>query len=163
MTFKEYVIHQLREMQRELLVALSDVPREDMVSFEPQGHWPVAWIVEHCTNIADIFLYAPIHRATLHEYTEHVRSWQKRSPQKDDEYPSTEAMKDRWATLCAAVLAFVEEASDDDLQRQYGREPYIQSILRVINHTNSHLRSLWCTLGARRVDHKWAEQGAFLA
>ena len=149
-------------MRRELLVAISDVPREDVLSFEPQGHWPVAWIVEHCTNVADAFLYAPVHGALLHEYAEHVRKWQERNPIEGDEYPSTEAMESRWTELCDAVLAFVEGASSDDLQRQYGREPYIQSILRIVNHTNSHLRSLWCILGARRVDHKWAEQGPFL-
>ena len=65
--------------------------------------------------------------------------------------------------MCDSIIGFVENASHEDLQKSYGKEPYIQSILRVINHTNSHLRSLWCILGERRVDHKFAEQQNWLA
>ena len=134
-----------------------------MLSFEPAGHWPIAWIVEHCTHTADAFLYRPIHGSFLHEYADHVMSWPKRNPVEGDEYPESEAMATRWSELCDAVVAIVESREEEDLQQQHGREPYIQSILRIINHTNSHLRSLWCILGERRVDHKWAEQGPFLA
>lgn len=163
MTFREYMLHQLREMRRELLTATENVTGDDLTSFEPVGHWPVAWITEHCTEVADKFLYKPMHGGYLHEYAEQVEHWTSREPAQGDSYPDATEMRDRWAAICDEIVGFVEGASDDELQKQYGNEPYVTSILRVINHTNSHLRSLWCILGERRVDHKWAEQQSFLA
>ena len=55
MTFREYLLHQLREMRRELLSSIEGLGREDVESFEPVGHWPIAWIAEHCTEVADAF------------------------------------------------------------------------------------------------------------
>lgn len=163
MTFREYMLHQLREMRRELLDSVSDLDEEDLHSFEPVGHWPVAWIAEHCTDVADIFLYAPLHGGRLHRYAEHVEGRSKREPRPGDAYPPLAEVESRWKAVCDAVIAHVESADEAGLQESPGREPYVQSILRVINHTNSHLRSLWCILGERRVDHKWHEQQNFLA
>lgn len=163
MTFKEYLLHQLREMRRELLTATEGLEADDLVSFEPVGHWPVAWITEHCTEVADRFLYRPLDGSYLLSYAPHVQNWPKQEPKHGDPYPSLEEMRDRWTRVCDAAIGLVETSTEGDLQRSYGDEPYINSILRVINHTNSHLRSLWCILGERRVDHKWAEQQAFLA
>ena len=163
MTFHQYILHQLREMKRELLAAIADVQPEDLFSFEPCGHWPIGWIVEHCTEVADKFLWGPVTGGSFHDYAEHVDGWQKREPRPGDVYPTPEEIASRWAGLCDAVLALVEGFVEGDLQRELGREPYATSVLRVVNHTNSHLRSLWCILGERRVDGKWAEQQTWLA
>jgi hypothetical protein len=158
MTFKEYILHQLREMRRELLTAVKDVPTKDLFAFEPCNHWPIGWIAEHCTEVADGWLYTPVQDERMYDYEPQVESWTDREPQPGDTYPEPSAIAGRWAGMCDWIISFVEEAGDDDLQKPWGREPYINSLLRVINHTNSHLRSLWCILGERRVDHKWAEQ-----
>lgn len=163
MTFKEYILHQLREMKRELLTATGEVTGEDLISFEPAGHWPVAWIAEHCTEVADKFLYRPVHDGYLLSYDAHVENWTKQEPKPGDSYPSLNEIHERWTKVCDAVVSYVESASDEEMQNTYGIEPYITSVLRIINHTNSHLRSLWCILGERRVDTKFAEQQSFLA
>jgi len=163
MTFSEYIVHQLREMRRELLTATEGLSGDDLTSFEPVGHWPVAWITEHCTEVADKFLYASMHDGALLEYAPHVKGWTSREPKPGDSYPSLDEMRTRWTQVCDWVIDFVQRAPDDALQETYGKEPYVNSILRVINHTNSHLRSLWCILGERRVDDKFAEQQSFLA
>ena len=163
MTFSEYLLHQLREMKREVLTSIEDVPEEDLFSFEPLDHWPIGWIVEHCTEVADKFLWVPVKGSSFHSYAEQVGNWPSREPVPDDNYPSPPEIAQRWSVLCDSVVELVESLSEEEIQRDYGREPYINSILRVINHTNSHLRSLWCLLGQRRVDHKWAEQQSFLA
>ena len=162
MEYKEYILHQLREMRRELLTALEDVTGDDLTSFEPCGHWPVAWIAEHCSEVADGVLCGPT-TGEVNQYAEHVANWFKREPAPGDAYPSPTEICRRWSAVCDSIIGFVENASDEDLQKTYGKEPYIQSILRVVNHTNSHLRSLWCILGERRVDHKFAEQQPWLA
>lgn len=163
MTYKEYLLHQLREMRRELLTATNDLSEDDLISFEPAGHWPIAWITEHCTEVADRFLYGPVHGTFLHTYEAHVGKWSEQEPRAGDNYPNIVELQNRWKKVCDSVIDFVEAENDDKLQQTYGKEPYINSILRVINHTNSHLRSLWCILGERRVDEKWAEQQNFLA
>ncbi len=163
MTFKEYVLHQLREMRRELLIALEDVSEENMLSFEPAGHWPIAWIAEHVTATADRFLVAPIHGEPLLEYHDQVARWPKRPPQPGDEYQTPSAIVDRWKQVCDWICNHVESIGESALQESPGPEPYIHSVLRIINHTNSHLRSLWCILGQKRVYDKWPEQQPFLA
>ena len=163
MTFNEYVLHQLREMRRELLTAVEGLNAEDLTSFDPAGHWPVAWIAEHCTEVADKFLCKPTRGEMLLTYAPHVANWTEQAPVASDIYPPLTELEQRWIQVCDAAMQFVESADDDQLQKEYGIEPYINSILRVVNHTNSHLRSLWCILGERRIDSKFAEQQSFLA
>lgn len=164
MTFKEYTLHQLREMKREILTASEGLAEEDLTSFDPVGHWPIAWIVEHCTEVADGKLYRAIHGERLHAYANHVLSWHKNEPQPDQPYPNLEEIHRRWKEVCDAVISDLESATDEDIQENHhGSIPYINNILLVINHTNSHLRSLWCILGERRVDTKWAVQQDYLA
>ena len=67
--------------------------------------------------------------------------------------------------LDAAIAAF--EAMPEARLQEPGhapiQEPLVESCLRVINHQNVHLRNIWCILGERRVDEKWAEQQTWLA
>ena len=164
MTFKEYIIHQLKEMRREVLTATEDLSEEDLVSFEPVGHWPVAWIVEHCTDVVDSQLYSAVHGSTMHSYASHVKNWFKKEPVPGEAYPDLTEMNRRWTEVCDAVISDVEAASDAEIQENHaGSSPFIDNILLAINHTNSHLRSLWCILGQRRVDSKWAVQQDHLA
>ena len=163
MTFKTYVLHQLREMKRELLTALEGLSEEDLTSHEPVGHWPVAWIAEHCTQVVDIFLIEPIHGSSFLEYEDQVGKWTDIEPKPGDSYPELADIEKRWSDACDWAIAQVDRSTDEELQASPGHEPYIQSVLRVVNHTNSHLRSLWCILGERRVDAKWAVQQPFLA
>ena len=163
MTFKEYILHQLREMKRELSFAIKGVGEEDMFSFEPAGHWPVGWIAEHCTQVADKFLIAPLLGSQMLEYADQVQNWTTREPKPGDSYPAAAEISRRWDEVAGKIIDTVEAMAEADLQASPGKEPYVNSILRVINHNNSHLRSLWCILGERRVDHKWGEQKPFLA
>lgn len=163
MTFKKYVLHQLREMRRELLTALEDVPGEAMTSFEPVGHWPIAWIAEHCTEVAEKLLVVPVKGERLLSYEEQVADWPNREPKPGDTYPAKAEIESRWKQVCDEIVSFVEGLSDDDLQKSWGDNPYAQNILLAVNHTNSHLRSLWCELGQKRLDNKWAVQQNYLA
>ena len=163
MNYKEYVLHQLREMKRELLTAIADVEVDDMYSFEPVGHWPIGWIAEHCTQVADARLVAPLQGQQMLEYAEQVQNWGTREPRPGDEYPGPAGIARRWRDVCDRIIDHVESSTESDLQQSSGEDPYVQRILLVVNHTNSHLRSLWCILGERRVDHKWAEQQSYLA
>jgi hypothetical protein len=163
MTFTDYVLHQLREMKRELLFAIEDVAPEDLFSFEPMNHWPVGWIAEHCTEVADKLLHKSVTGDYMHDYHEQVANWTQREPVPGDPYPTSDEIARRWADLCDWVVARVETGGTDALDASAGKVAYVQNVLLAVNHTNSHLRSLWCILGERRVDHKWEEQKNYLA
>lgn len=163
MTFKEYILHHLRETKREVMTALDGLGEADMLSFEPAGHWPIAWIAEHLTATADAFLIKPINGERLLEYHEHVARWPKRNPQPGDPFHKPAEIVSRWEQVCDWITAHVEAVSEADLQESPGNEPYIHSILRIVNHTNAHLRNIWCIIGQRRLDHRWPEQQSFLA
>ena len=109
------------------------------------------------------FLWESVKGQGFHAYEEQVARWTKIEPKPGDPYPAPAEISRRWGDLCDAIFGLVEALSEDELQKSYGPEPYVTSILRVVNHTNSHLRSLWCILGERRVDHKFAEQQTWLA
>lgn len=163
MEFKEYVTHQLCEMKRELLTAIDGLDDEALVSFGPVNHWPVAWIAEHCTQIADALLYKSVHGSQMHEYADQVQNWTSREPVPGDSYPSLGEIEKRWSELCDSVIEHVTATDAATLQDASTGKAYLENVLLAVNHTNSHLRSLWCLLGQQRVDEKWAEQQSYLA
>ena len=163
MNFKTYVTHQLCEMKRELLTTVDGLDQKTLASFGPVNHWPAAWIAEHCTQIADALLYRPIHGSQMHEYADQVQNWTSREPAPGDSYPPLSEIKTRWSDLCDWVIEHVKATDEASLQDASGDTAYLENILLAVNHTNSHLRSLWCLLGQQRVDQKWAEQQSYLA
>ena len=165
MTLKEYILHQLREARREMLVALEGLTPEDLTSFEPCGHWPIAWIVQHCCGNIDGFLHRAVTGRPVLEHEDRYRKRPLAEPQPGDAYPELPELVERWTSVWDAVLALMEVLGEQELQAQseHAVEPLVQSCLRVINHTNTHLRNIWTILGERRVDHKFAEQQTWLA
>jgi hypothetical protein len=59
MTFSEYLLHQLREMKREILTAMQDVPKDDLFSFEPCDHWPIGWIQRTISSLLSHVIIGP--------------------------------------------------------------------------------------------------------
>ena len=163
MTFKEFVNHQLCEMKRELLTAIEGVDEKAMTSFGPVNHWPVAWIAEHCPQIADAVLYKPVKGTQMHEYADQVQNWTTREPVDGDRYPDRQQIASRWETLCDWIIDHTRSLEESELQNTENGQAYLENILLAVNHTNSHLRSLWCLLGQLRLDDKWAEQQSYKA
>ena len=165
MTLREYILHQLREAKREMLVAIEGLASEDLTSHEPCGHWPIAWIVQHCCGNVDGFLHRAVTGQPVLEHEDRYRKRPLAEPQPGDTYPELSELAARWTTLWDAVLPLMETLDEEAFQSQpeHGVEPLVESCLRVINHTNVHLRNIWTILGERRVDDKFAEQQTWLA
>ena len=164
MTLKAYILHQLREIKREVLVAVEDLSEEDMRSHEPCGHWPIAWILQHfCLNV-DRFLYFSREGSLFLEHDERMLTRPRVDPQPGEPYPPLSDLTSKWSTVIDAAIGLIELDGDDDLQTTppHGKEPVVESCLRVINHTNAHLRAIWCILGERRVDAKFPDQQTWL-
>lgn len=166
MTLKSYILHQMREIKREVLAAITDLSDDDLQSFEPCGHWPIAWIVQHCCGIIDSFIYKHITgKAFLIHDVEKIAWPFKVEPKPEDIYPSSIILIERWSTLLEASIAMLEHLDEEKYQDKFYNhdEPISESCLRVINHTNAHLRNIWCILGEKHIDSKWSEQQTWLA
>jgi hypothetical protein len=167
MTIKEYILHQLREIKREMLVAVEGLSEEDLQSHEPHGHSPVAWVVQHCCGNVDFFIHRGITGRNCLEHEHRFVAWPIIDPRPGDPYPSLDELTERWTRVMEASLEALESLTDEELQApsksSHPPEPLIESCLRVINHQNSHIRQIWCILGWRRVGTKWPDQDTWLA
>jgi len=166
-TLKDYILHQLREARREMLKAIDGLSPEVMASHAPGGHSPIAWIVCHCLVNVDFFIHSGITGEFGLEHDDRFRRWPLIEPAPGDAFPPPAELTDRWSRLLDASCAAVESLPDDALQ-QPGKsanppEPLVESCLRVINHTNAHLRQIWCILGRQRVDDRYPTQETWLA
>jgi len=164
MQLKEYIIHQMSEAKREMIEAVKDLPADAVSSMKPGGHWPIGWIVQHCCQNADFFLYEHMTGKSVLEHDERYRGWPLKEPKPEDIYPSSEKLIERWSAVWDAVIAEFRKLDESSIsEKLHGREPLAESCLRVINHANSHLRAIWCLLGEQRVDSKYPEQQTWLA
>lgn len=159
MNLKQYVTYQLREAKREMLEALEGLSDEAIASHGPSGHWPIAWIVEHCCERADRYLHFHITGSFALEHEESHSRRPLGEPAEGDAYPAVEELTARWTGLMDSFMKSVSDLDDRKLGENLdGKEPIDVSCLRIINHINSHLRSIWFMLGQKRVDSKFPEQ-----
>ena len=164
---KTYVLHQLREIKREMLKAVEGLSQDDLTSHEPGDHSPIAWIVQHCCVNIDFFVHKGITGQLHLDHDERFLTWPLTDPKPGDAYPSAAELADRWRGICDAAGKALEGIPPERLQQPSRSsdpsEPLVESCLRVINHQNVHLRQIWCILGRRRVDEKWPTQETWLA
>lgn len=164
---KQFIIHQLREIRREMLAALAGLSDEELVSHEPNLRNPVAWIVQHCCVNVDFFIHKGITGDFHLEHPRRMLGWPLSPPKPGDPYPPAAELADRWSRLLDASVKLLEGLTVEQLHQPSrcasNKEPLVESCLRVINHQNAHLRQLWCILGRRRRDDKWPKQERWLA
>jgi hypothetical protein len=164
---KAYILHQLRETKRELLVAIEGLSEDDLISHEPGGHSPIAWIVQHCCVNVDFFIHRGITGKLCLDHEQRYLAWPLIEPQPGDDYPPLATLQDRWSRLLDASGAALEQLGVERLQEMSRSsrppEPLVESCLRVINHENTHLRQIWCILGRRLLERKWPVQETWLA
>lgn len=161
---KEFILHQMAEAKREMIEAIRDLPPGVLSSLEPAKHWPIAWIVQHCCFNVDFFLHVHMTGKYCLEHEARFKGWPLREPEAADEYPPPEKLIERWSAVWDAVVAEFSRQEEPSLaEKVHGREPLVESCLRVINHANSHLRAVWCLLGEQRIDAKFPEQQTWLA
>ena len=165
MTLSVYIVHQLRELRREVLAAVDGLSQDDICSHDPGDHWPIAWILQHLSLNVDRFLYSPHSGSLLLDHEENMLARPRVEPKPGDPYPLKSELTRKWNTIMDAAVDVIESLDDAGLNGTppNGREPVVESCLRVINHTNAHLRAVWCILGQRRIDEKYPEQDTWLA
>jgi hypothetical protein len=164
---KGFIIHQLRELRREMLAALDGLSDEELTSHEPNLRNPIAWIVQHCCLNVDFFINKGIRGELFLQHAPNFLARPSPTPKPGDPYPSGAELRDRWSKLLDAGATALEGLTAEQLQQPSccarNKEPLVESCLRVINHQNAHLRQIWCILGRRRRDDKWPRQETWLA
>ena len=167
MRLKEYILHQLRETQREMLAAIEGLDEDDLVWLGAPDEGPIAWIVQHCCVNVDFFIHKGITGEWCLEHEPRFRAWPLPDRLPGDVYPPLAELVERWTTLLDASAQALDSIPDERLEEpsrsSMPEEPLVESCLRVINHQNAHLRQIWCLLGKRGVAGKWPTQETWLA
>jgi len=57
MELKLFITHQLKEIKVEYLDSISELDDDIIRKYSPKNHWPIAWIILHCLEIYDKWLY----------------------------------------------------------------------------------------------------------
>jgi uncharacterized damage-inducible protein DinB len=164
---KRVILHQLREMQREMALAISGLSSEHLEARLPGRRNSIAWIVQHCCANVDIWL----HRSTMGEFaiqhTDRFITWPVSPPEEGESFPDANTLLDRWARATEAGISAIASLDDSQLLvpgQALGKEAMVQSCLRVLNHQNAHLRQIWMMLGSLGLsDAHWPSQGTWLA
>jgi len=167
---KQFILHQLHEIRREMLVAISGLSEEDLVAHEPHGRSPIAWIIQHCCSNLDGFIVRAVTGEEALPHDRRFRTWPLIDPQPGDEYAPPAVLVERWTTVVDASIAAIDSLPEEALQQpgpatspERKPEPLVESCLRVINHQNAHLRQIWCIIGWRQIDDRYPEQQTWLA
>ena len=167
MTLTQYVVHQLREMQREMAIAVAGLSSEELQRRAPGQATHIAWIAQHCCANTDKWLHRPITGGYAIEHTERFTCWPVSPPEEGEPFPDPAALLDRWMRVTEATINAVASLNDSALAlpgQACGEEPLAQSFLRVINHQNAHLRQVWMIAGYLGLSQgRWPKQGAWLA
>ena len=167
MTLKQYIPHQLREMQREMATAIRGLSPEHLQTCLPGKKNHIAWIVQHCCANVDIWLCRPTTGDFAIEHTDRFISWPVSPPEDGEQFPNAEILLDRWTCVTdtgIAVIASLDETQLSKPGQAFAKEPVVQSCLRVLNHQNAHLRQIWTMLGDFGLsDTHWPSQGTWLA
>ena len=162
MNKKEYIHFQLREIKREFLASINDIDEKTYNSFTPQDHWPIAWNIEHCCFNIDKWLYSHLEGKFILDHGEIFKKWPPIKPDDNYKYFLLIDTKKRIEKLFANVFEKIISLTDSDFESSFElKEAFDVSCLRVINHSNSHLRNIWYILGELKIS-KWSEQSTWI-
>jgi len=168
MTLKHFILHQLCEMQRKMLIAVAeDLSDEQLTTIAPGHTIHIAWMVQHCCLNVDRWLHQNMTGQMALTHDQRFLDRPTPPPEPDERFPSSRELRERWQQVTDKALAALTDLDEAALQEPgpgLRKEPLVESCLRVINHQNAHLRQIWITLAVLGITAiRWPEQGKWLA
>jgi len=167
MTLKQYILHQLREMQREMATALTGLTQDQLQTCPTGQNLHIAWMAQHCCANVDIWLHRAITGNFAISHSDRFINWPPPPPGESEPFPDAQTLLDRWMRVSEAAISAIESLDEEDLHKPgqtINQEPLVESCLRAINHQNAHLRQIWMILGHLGLsEERWPAQGAWLA
>jgi hypothetical protein len=160
MTLKAFILCQLREQKHEVLHSITGLVQKELALTSKNSPHPVWWIIKHCMSVIDYIIARHINGQQFFTYPTGLSKYPMDPPNEDDLVPDSIELQTKWKELIDHVTRSLIDLDDEKLQQrsETGIEPLSESFLRVINHTNTHLRGIWCILTENNVAGKWPTQ-----
>jgi len=167
MTRKEILVFQLREIRNEFADALADLDQEHLVKQHIEGHNPIGWIACHCLNNFNFFIHlCQTKKSILSDggIYEKLGAYGHKPPTEDNPPPDLTELPRVVDEVFEACIQLIETLDEDAFgkpapywhHRNY--ESTAGNCVRVINHSNAHLRQIWMLRGAFSDKGHWAVQ-----
>ena len=167
MTRKEVLVFQLREIRNEFANALEDVTQEQLTATPIEGRNPIGWIVCHCLHNFNFFLHErQINKSLMSadgKYGEFARyGWD--PPTEENPAPDFTNLPNAVDEVFGACIEIVESLEEEALStlspywHHKNFESTVGNCVRVINHSNAHLRQIWLLRGALGDKSHWPGQ-----
>ena len=167
MTRKDILLFQLEEMRNEFADALTDLTHEQMVDDPLGGRNPIGWIVCHCINNFDFFLHQRQLDRSVTDADEELKSFARYGwdpPTEENPPPDLTRVPDAFDRVCEICIEVIDSLDEEALTNlapywHHGRvESTAGNCVRVINHSNAHLRQIWMIRGALGDKDHWPVQ-----
>ncbi len=166
MTRKEILVFQLRECRNEIANALDGLTAEQFAEQALPGRNHVGWIVCHCMNNFDFFLHqrqtgeSMLGGARYEPFAAHGRT-----PPGDDnpapDFTDLTRAADEVFRACIEVIAGLLDDAFGEKPPYWHHETFESTAgtcVRVINHSNAHLRQIWLLRGVMDAPDPWPVQ-----
>ena len=148
-----------------MLQALSGIS-SNQIKKSLKGHWPIGWHVQHCMYVIDFIISRHISGAFEIEHYEMLKTRQIEPTSVEWHYPSSIGLQVNWVLLLDSILLKLDKVKSEQLakfsQTGYRNEPLVEGFLRIINHTNAHLRSIWSLISILEGGLRLPEQGIWM-
>jgi len=99
-------------------------------------------------------------------HKESLLQWPLIEPDDSYDYLSIDDLQMRWLNAIEITMNNLNSADEAAFhsysETAFRNEILVESCLRVINHTNAHLRNIWCQIGLIGNTSKWPEQGIWM-
>lgn len=167
MTRKEILLFQLREIRNEFADALADLTHEQMIADPLEGRNPIGWIVCHCINNFDFFLYQrQLNKSLVNASDERKKfaRYASNAPNQENSPPDLTDLPDAFDKVCETCIEVIESLDEEALNNlsPYWHHENFESTsgncVRVINHSNAHLRQIWMIRGTLGHKDHWPVQ-----
>ncbi len=164
MTLKDFILCQLRELKREVLNTMTGISQQDLCKVSPFSPHPIGWLILHCMSVIDYTIVRHVTGQQLFHYPTKLSKYPIDPPIQDEEMPNLNTLRANWTGLLSHTIRCLIQLDDQKLSQQSstGIEPLVQSCLRAINHTNTHLRGIWCILTHAVTDSRWPTQPTWM-
>jgi hypothetical protein len=164
MTRKDILLNQLAECRNEMANTLTDLD-ETHLAHSVDGHNCIGWIVAHCMRNFDHFLFAQ-HTGDwrMKDRYPDLGTWASEPPSDINPTPDlTDLAKkaDEQLGTAIAVLGDLTEEQLSDAAPHWNHELFestASNCVRVINHTNAHLRQIMLVRGVLGLVDPWPVQ-----
>ena len=146
MTRIEIIKNQMWELKYQMLQAICGLSDDQIRAFSGD-HWPIAWHFQHCTHVLDFMINTHVSGNYTLDHDPEYKGWPLKSPTPEWQYPSILQIQKRWLILVDGILNTLDRINEIDLdgftETAYNSEPLVESFLRVINHTHTHIATIW--------------------